>query len=326
MTNLKTARANRLTAEQQKQWWADNADQMKGVGAAEISGLQVIGKAKAANAWGYDLTEWYRGEWDKKTGSPQPDGYQTKGLEGIEAVPYKERTVWAESTKIKGQTGYQRELAMMNAKGCETAEPWQHGIEESKGHTYPHKGDEQTWADTRGDLAVTVPSWMGQASPLTWQETKEAQRCLTLPIRSLPCITWTLEEAEPIWWNRHHKGSVLSSDIGAARIDTNKYDKKIAALDKQLKAALADRGRSSNGPVMSLSERYPSAWNAADLVKDTGDVDRRKADELTEELGQWLTDKEMEALQLKAHGMAQTDTKGGTIKRAVDKARKALRA
>lgn len=323
MTSLKTARANRLTAEQQKQWWADNADQMKGVGAAEISGLQVIGKSKAANAWGYDLTEWYRGEWDTKTGSPQPDGYVTKGLDGIEAVPYnaEKNKNWAETTEIKGQTPYQRELAMMNAGGCVTAEPWQLSVIESIPHIYPHKCDTQTWADTRGDLAIYVPSWMGQASPMTRQEEREAQRCLTLPVRSLPCITWTLEEAEPIWWNRHHKGSVLSSDIGAAKIDTNKYGKKIAALDKQLRAALADAGRRSNGPVMSLAQKYPGVWNAAEMVKDTTEVDNRKADELTEELGQWLTDKEMENLLNRAHGLRTHST---TLMKAQVKAKRAL--
>lgn len=131
-----------------------------------------------------------------------------------------------------------------------------------------------------------------------------------------------------MWWNRSHKGSVLKGDVGAARSESNKYGKKVAALDKQLKAALADKGRRAHGPTMRMSDVYKDAAASApwDLVSDTTDVDRRDYEDLKESLTEWITPKEMEALMLRTWGRPQIDKAGYALKRAQRKALEGLEA
>ena len=352
---IKTARTNRLTAQQQQQWWADNADLLKrdrqaeekgqrpAWGASEISGLSYMDgetAPKAKNSWGYDLDEWYRGDWSPREAAGKMQGYEPQGLIQTTAKDKRDRNIWLDDTAEMKQERIAKQHWMMTAKGYEQGTQWkaqptsliaiQRGGEwmtwDAKATTSGMglQSEYPTWADTRGDLAMNIPSWMGQPSPLNWKEQKEANRCLAMPRRIYADCTWTLEEAEPLWWNRNRKGSILAGDIGAARIASNKYGKKIAALDKQLKAALADKGRRSHGPCIQMSLIYPDAEAAspADLISDNTDEQQRGYQSLKEYLREAITEKEMETLKARSWGMAIKDRH--MLKRAQTKARKAL--
>lgn len=339
---MKTARANRLTKEQQQQWWNDNADMLKRDredertngnrpkwGAAEIASVTYRkGEAapKGRNTYGYDLPVWWAGDWSLREVPGMIEGHVIEGLIQTNPKDKRERSAWLEETPKERKEAIQQAKWMMTAKGAPKAEPWMGKIHESAGKRIPaHK---ETPSDTRGDLTITAPSWMGQPSPMNGSEEKEAHRCLVMKPRTYADVTWTLQEAEPMWWNRSHKGSVLKGDVGAARSESNKYGKKVAALDKQLKAALADKGRRAHGPTMRMSDVYKDAAASApwDLVSDTTDVDRRDYEDLKESLTEWITPKEMEALMLRTWGRPQIDKAGYALKRAQRKALEGLEA
>ena len=110
---INTSRPNRLTAEQQKQWWADNADLLKRDrqaedngqrpqwGASEITGLgYMTGEKpyKIINTWGYDLDEWYRGDWSPREAAGKIEGYEPQGLIQTAGKDKRDRNIWLDDT------------------------------------------------------------------------------------------------------------------------------------------------------------------------------------------------------------------------------------
>lgn len=327
------ARPNRLTKAQQKAWWAANRDALKGM-PAEVQGVTTANvdsegnpraPYKARNTYGYNLDEWYRGDWSHKEAPGKAQGYEPKGLPAEVRTVDNNGDLSTEPSDADKARSAKASRQMQEARGVwPTVEPWQHHVKEGRGHTYPHKG-EQTWAEVRGDLPL--PTWQMVEVPATDAEKREAAKVLAMPQRRLARVTWTSDQKDG-----------LARLLWAARLRYAKQNRNPEKGARVLEAQLGNWKASAQDTWhaymdlhgMPVINSINGAPNAEDMEEE-GEYGKT-ADPLTEMA--WyealvmamrtLTDKQREALRERMHGKPQTDRRGEHLKAAQKKMRQAL--
>lgn len=325
---------------EQRAWWAANKDALKGL-AAEVQGVSTAnvdadGKPcapyKVRNAYGYDLPEWYRGDWSQKEAPGKRAGYVVKGLDhqNNELVDNNAEIGGChEWTLTDRKKAAKRNEATWAATGCETAAPWQDALPEYKGHTYPHKGDQQTWTDTRGDLAL--PTWQTVVVEAKYTETeadrREGTRVLAIPQRPLADVTWVSSDpkglARLLWTAKlRYAKQNRNPEKGARVLEAQLGNWKATGQD------VWQAERELNGHL--AIDSVDGAPNAGDMEEEgqygkTGDpLDQLAWLQVIHTALRSLTPKQEEALRLRVVGERQADPSGQNLRTAQKKMAKAL--
>lgn len=311
-------RTNRLSKAEQKGWWAANSDALKGM-SAEVQGVTTAnvdssGKArapyKARNTFGYDLTEWYRGDWSHREAAGKSQGYEPKGLPATVTEVDNNGDLRTERTQADREKGARDTRLVMAAKGAPNVEPWQNHVTEPA----RNKGlvsAEPTWTDARGDL--TLPTWQMVEVESQYNETdadrREAQRVLSMSQRSLYALTWTSDDtqgmARLLWTARLRYAKQSRSPEKGARVMEASFGWKSSKQD------LWQAEREMRGELAVNS--IDGAPNAADMEEEgqygfTEDPMNEMAwTELLQMTMRTLTDKQREALCQRMYGKPVTD-------------------
>lgn len=308
------SRPNRLSDADRKAWWAANSDALKGL-PAEVQGVTTANvdsngnpraPYKAKNTWGYDLDEWYRGDWSPREAAGKSEGYEPKGLPATVTVVDNNGDLNTEITDAERARLRDASRKMQNATGtCPDVEPWQHHVKE----TAPKAGltsPEPTWADVRGDLPL--PTWTPVAVPLTEAEQREANRVLALPQKKLYAVTWTSDDkdgfARLLWTARMRYAKQSRNPEKGARVIEAQFSWKATGQD----VWHAERELNGHITVNSIDGMpNPENMELEGAFGATPDpLSEMAQHEALQQAVASLTDKQRLAIRQKVHGKAVT--------------------